>query len=93
MTETPKPTRGQQRILHLAGRANRRLRGHRDAATGEVSYRIVELSALPPPRDVMRVHPRMVTQLQDAGWIEVAQGNKSEWEYRVTESGVAAANA
>ena len=89
MPTPTRPTRGQQRILDFASRGNRRLRGQR-TASGEHEYRIVELSATPPPREVMRVTARMVDSLVVAGWIMVAQ---QVWEYRVTQIGIAAANA
>ena len=92
MTTPQLPTRGQQRILQFAARANRRLRGHRDEVSDERTYRIIELSQEPPPRDVMPVTPQMVASLQAAGWIEVALGTRTDWEYRVTQAGIAAAN-
>ena len=86
---TTRPTRGQQRLLDLANRAVRRLRGER-RADGAAVYHILELSETQPPRVIMEVHPRMVAQLLAAGWIEWARGTATAWDYRVTPEGTAA---
>jgi hypothetical protein len=56
-----------------------------------VYYRIRDRS---DGRPVQRVTTAMVNGLRQAGWIEhVPGGDVSEWTYRVTETGIAAANA
>jgi hypothetical protein len=89
MTDTPRPTRGQQRILQLCCRTAYVLLGER--ASGVPHYRIQERGT---GRVVMApVSVVMVTQLTQLGWIEPATGgNASEWTYRVTTAGIAAAN-
>ncbi len=74
MPTSPRPTRGQQRILAFAGRVNRRLRGQR-AANGDVLYHLVELEPNQPPHIVQTVHPRMVASLLAAGWLAPTSGN------------------
>lgn len=86
---TTRPTRGQQRILDLANRANRRLRGER-RPDGKTVYSIIEVAPQAPPRTVMTVHPRMVAQLLEAGWIAEAGSTATEWGYVVTRSGTLA---
>lgn len=91
MTTARLPTRGKQRVLQFASRANWRLFGSA-AADGAVVYQIVELSNTQPPRVVMDVTAFMVTSLVDAGWIERTRGDRQTWEYRLTPAGIEAAN-
>lgn len=91
MSDTPRPTRGQQRILQLCCRTAYVLCAtQRTYGDGDVYYRIRDRA---DGRAVQMVTTAMVNSLRQAGWIEhVPGGNANGWTYRVTESGIAAAN-
>jgi hypothetical protein len=90
--QPPRPTVGQQRILQLCCRvAYVLVATQQTSGESYVYYRIRDRS---DGRPVQRVTTAMVNGLRQAGWIEhVPGGDVSEWTYRVTETGIAAANA
>lgn len=89
-----RPTRGQRAQLQRLCRAHWALVATRPPTSAAAPRYELRERATPDgwARVVHVVAPAMVEQLTAAGWIERAGEDGREWWYRVTPSGIAAAN-
>lgn len=92
----PLPTRGQQRIIQFAARANHLLVSEQWPGASEPEYNIRERGIYGAGRLIQTVTPKMFVRLLREGWIERLPRHPQQpvtaIHYRVTEAGTAAAN-